>query len=108
MVRLARTHLRFGTCERRQSLREPQALEHLLRHVVRVYYPQIAATLRRWNLPEPPVRSTIERICPPSSSATTGSPCMTGWTRADPATAHDLSARRYSVHRWALSEFIDR
>lgn len=62
MVRLARTHLRFGTCERLLYLRERLALERLLRHVVTVYYPQIAATLRRWNLPEPPVRSTIERI----------------------------------------------
>ncbi len=45
MVRLARTHLRFGTCERLLYLREPQALERLLRHLVRVYYPHIAAAL---------------------------------------------------------------
>ncbi len=43
MVRLAHTHLRFGTFERLLYLREPQALERLLRHVVTVYYPQIAA-----------------------------------------------------------------
>ncbi len=42
MVRLARTHLRFGTCERLLHRREPQALERLLRHVVRVYYPHIS------------------------------------------------------------------
>jgi uncharacterized protein YdiU (UPF0061 family) len=43
MVRLARTHLRFGTCERLRHLRQPRQLERLLRHVVAVYYPHIAA-----------------------------------------------------------------
>ena len=43
MVRLARTHLRFGTCERLLHLRQPRQLERLLRHVVAVYYPHIAA-----------------------------------------------------------------
>jgi serine/tyrosine/threonine adenylyltransferase len=43
MVRLARTHLRFGTCERLLHLRQPEQLERLLRHVVAVYYPHIAA-----------------------------------------------------------------
>ncbi len=42
MVRLARTHLRFGSCERLLHLRQPQALDRLLRHVVAVYYPAIA------------------------------------------------------------------
>ncbi|MCT0211992.1 YdiU family protein [Synechococcus sp. CS-1326] len=42
MVRLARTHLRFGTCERLLYLRKPQQLEQLLRHVVAVYYPHLA------------------------------------------------------------------
>ena len=41
MVRLARTHLRFGTCERLRYLRDPQGLERLLRHVVTIYYPNI-------------------------------------------------------------------
>ena len=45
MVRLARTHLRFGSCERLLYLRDPQGLERLLRHVVLVYYPEIAARL---------------------------------------------------------------
>ncbi|APD47931.1 YdiU family protein [Synechococcus sp. CS-602] len=43
MVRLARTHLRFGSCERLRHLGQPQQLERLLRHVVAIYYPQIAA-----------------------------------------------------------------
>ena len=44
MVRMARTHLRFGSCERLLYLRDPQGLERLLRHVVAVYYPEVAAT----------------------------------------------------------------
>ncbi len=43
MVRVARTHLRFGTCERLLHLGQPQPLERLLRHVVAIYYPQLAA-----------------------------------------------------------------
>ena len=43
MVRMARTHLRFGTCERLHYLRQPRQLERLLRHVVAVYYPHLAA-----------------------------------------------------------------
>lgn len=43
MVRMARTHLRFGSCERLLSLRDPQGLERLLRHVVALYYPDVAA-----------------------------------------------------------------
>ena len=43
MVRMARTHLRFGTCERLLYLRDVPGLERLLRHVVAVYYPAIAA-----------------------------------------------------------------
>jgi uncharacterized protein YdiU (UPF0061 family) len=43
MVRLARTHLRFGTCERLLHLRQPQQLERLLRHVVAIHYPHLAA-----------------------------------------------------------------
>ncbi|WP_036910979.1 MULTISPECIES: protein adenylyltransferase SelO [unclassified Prochlorococcus] len=43
MMRMARTHLRFGTCERLLHLRDAQSLERLLRHVVDVYYPLIAA-----------------------------------------------------------------
>ncbi len=43
MVRLARTHLRFGTCERLLFRRQPAQLERLLRHVVAVHYPHLAA-----------------------------------------------------------------
>ena len=43
MVRMARTHLRFGTCERLLYLRDALGLERLLRHVVAMYYPAIAA-----------------------------------------------------------------
>ncbi len=43
MVRLARTHLRFGSCERLLYLRQPEKLERLLRHVVAHYYPDVAA-----------------------------------------------------------------
>jgi len=43
MVRMASTHLRFGSCERLLHRREPAALERLLRHVVATYYPHIAA-----------------------------------------------------------------
>ncbi|WP_216902220.1 YdiU family protein [Synechococcus sp. CCY 9618] len=42
MVRMARTHLRFGTCERLLHLRRPAQLERLLRHVVAVHYPHLA------------------------------------------------------------------
>jgi uncharacterized protein YdiU (UPF0061 family) len=42
MVRMARTHLRFGTCERLLYLGDAPGLERLLRHVVAVYYPEIA------------------------------------------------------------------
>jgi len=41
MVRLARTHLRFGSCERLLHRREPQQLERLWRHVQATYYPQL-------------------------------------------------------------------
>lgn len=43
MVRLARTHLRFGTCERLQFRRQPAQLMRLLRHVVTVHYPHLVA-----------------------------------------------------------------
>ena len=51
MVRIARTHLRFGTCERLLYLRDARGLERLLRHVVAVYYPVIAAdpSCCRWR-----------------------------------------------------------
>ncbi len=42
MVRLARTHLRFGTCERLLYLKQPKLLGKLLRHVISTYYPEIA------------------------------------------------------------------
>ena len=42
MVRLANTHLRFGTCERLLYLKKPQLLEKLLKHVINIYYPEIA------------------------------------------------------------------
>ena len=41
MVRLARTHLRFGSCERLLHRREPQQLERLWRHGQATYYPQL-------------------------------------------------------------------
>nr|WP_156818630.1 YdiU family protein [Cyanobium gracile] len=44
MVRVARTHLRFGTCERLLFRRQPAQLERLLRHVVACYYPHLAAS----------------------------------------------------------------
>jgi uncharacterized protein YdiU (UPF0061 family) len=43
MVRLAITHLRFGSCERLLHRRQPPQLERLLRHVVAVYYPHLVA-----------------------------------------------------------------
>lgn len=42
MVRMARTHLRFGTCERLLHLGQRAQLDRLLRHVVAVYYPHLA------------------------------------------------------------------
>ncbi len=42
MVRVAQTHLRFGTCERLLYLREPLLLQRLLLHTIAVYYPSIA------------------------------------------------------------------
>ena len=38
MVRLAKTHLRFGSCERLLHLQQPDRLVGLLRHVQRTYY----------------------------------------------------------------------
>ncbi len=38
MVRVARTHLRFGSCERLLHRRQPQQLDRLLRHVVAFHY----------------------------------------------------------------------
>ena len=43
MVRMARTHLRFGSCERLLHRRQPQRLDRLLRHVVAIYYPHLLA-----------------------------------------------------------------
>ncbi len=43
MVRMARTHLRFGTCERLLHLRRPAQLVRLLEHVVHHHYPEVAA-----------------------------------------------------------------
>lgn len=43
MMRMARTHLRFGTCERLLYLRQPAQLARLLEHVVQLHYPQVAA-----------------------------------------------------------------
>ena len=41
MVRLARTHLRFGSCERLLHRREPQQLDRLWRHTQATYYPHL-------------------------------------------------------------------
>lgn len=41
MVRLARTHLRFGSCERLLHLRQPAQLARLLQHVIVQYYPAL-------------------------------------------------------------------
>ena len=43
MVRLARTHLRFGTCERLLHRRQPAQLARLLDLVVQQCYPEVAA-----------------------------------------------------------------
>ena len=43
MVRLALTHLRFGTCERLLFRRQPAQLDRLLRHVVAIHYPHLPA-----------------------------------------------------------------
>lgn len=42
MVRLARTHLRFGSCERLLYLQQPAQLARLLHHVQYTYYPHLA------------------------------------------------------------------
>ncbi|MCY3536487.1 MAG: protein adenylyltransferase SelO family protein, partial [Cyanobacteria bacterium MAG IRC3_bin_20] len=42
MVRLAKTHLRFGSCERLLYLQQPGQLARLLHHVQRTYYPHLA------------------------------------------------------------------
>ena len=41
MVRLAKTHLRFGSCERLLYLQQPEQLARLLQHVQRTYYPHL-------------------------------------------------------------------
>ncbi|KGG37091.1 Selenoprotein O-like [Prochlorococcus sp. SS52] len=41
MVRIAQTHLRFGTCERFLYLRDPKGLEKLLKYVIKNHYPNI-------------------------------------------------------------------
>ena len=43
MVRLARTHLRFGSCERLLHQRQPHQLTRLLQHVIALYYPELLA-----------------------------------------------------------------
>ncbi len=43
MVRMAHTHLRFGTLERLLYLKKPKLLEKLLRYVIATYYPHIAS-----------------------------------------------------------------
>ena len=42
MVRLAKTHLRFGSCERLLYLQHPEQLSRLLHHVQHTYYPHLA------------------------------------------------------------------
>jgi uncharacterized protein YdiU (UPF0061 family) len=42
MALMARTHLRFGSCERLLFLRQPERLERLLRHVLAHDYPKVA------------------------------------------------------------------
>ncbi len=49
MVRMAHTHLRFGTCERLLYLRDQKLIEKLLRHIVLVYYPSIQSKYSMQN-----------------------------------------------------------
>ena len=42
IVRIARTHLRFGTCERLLYQNDSQGLERLLLFVIALYYPEVA------------------------------------------------------------------
>ncbi len=41
MVRLSRSHIRFGTFERLHSLNRPDLIQPLLDHVIAVYYPHL-------------------------------------------------------------------
>jgi uncharacterized protein YdiU (UPF0061 family) len=41
MVRLNRSHLRFGTFERLHRLQRPDLIRHLLDHVIQYYYPHL-------------------------------------------------------------------
>ncbi len=41
MIRMSRSHIRFGTFERLHFLQRPDLLETLIDHVVKIYYPEL-------------------------------------------------------------------
>ncbi len=43
MVRFSHSHIRFGTFERLQYLKQPELIHKLLNHVIEVYYPHLLA-----------------------------------------------------------------
>lgn len=42
MIRVSRSHIRFGTFERLHYLQRPDLIQKLLDHVIRVYYPEVS------------------------------------------------------------------
>jgi uncharacterized protein YdiU (UPF0061 family) len=53
MVRLSRSHIRFGTFERLHYLGRPDLIERLLNHVIDLYYPEVSPT-------SPPIARYLE------------------------------------------------
>lgn len=49
MIRLSRSHIRFGTFERLHFLRRSDSIEQLLDHVIDYYYPEVAGSGDRYG-----------------------------------------------------------
>jgi serine/tyrosine/threonine adenylyltransferase len=56
MVRVARSHIRFGTFERLHYLGRPDLIRSLLDHVIQIYYPHL------WNQPDAYLRFYTELV----------------------------------------------
>lgn len=50
MIRLSRSHIRFGTFERLYHLKRPDLIKKLLEFVIEIYYPNIAQSPDRYEL----------------------------------------------------------
>lgn len=50
MVRMSKSHIRFGTFERLYFLQRPDLIQKLLNHVIEVYYPHLATSEDKYAL----------------------------------------------------------